>query len=327
MTITQDRPSVDGGAPQPTSGPKVEVLFREAHQRRRRRRLLAATLSLLLLASVLAIGIGTSGGTPHRSPPTTTHALSTAAVITATRKAATAQVSLTLRLTSPGGPTCTADASGRLDFRRRRLALATTRAPRCGYSPFTIRAFQSVVYSRGPTVWCRASSCGPASITRPWLSEPIGEFVGPIRATGLMRTPYLLTLLRALPARLHPLGGHDSQGLTEYVTATSLSQIDALASEASGPERDALMGLPGIGTGLDGLAPSAIRIRATLWVDPHHRLVRLSVTQPLKVAAPRGSETSSGYVVTSSSTNTMVLSHFGVPARIQQPPGASVNAA
>ena len=282
---------------------EAEALIEEA-RRHRRRRWMGGVGSIGVVGLVLALLVtfwpyGSSALRPlPRSGPG-----SAVAIETAMQSAGPTNISVIARMTTvlcpqPGR----AISRGSFDIAEQSIALTTVSARgdgTCGlnYVGNQVRQFGTSQYV---LLGCRTQG------GRPWERNTlapvlcgVGGQVG--EAVGVVQTPYLLTLIAALP-KVQNVGTHHLHGqvVTEYRGATTLESFELTAERLAPPGRSAVMMTAGLGIG--NVPPaSSIPIQVTFSVDSSDRLVGLTASQPFYLVPTAERGPAEGFQLQSSS--------------------------
>jgi hypothetical protein len=284
MSLTLDR------APGPSG---TEALIKEA-RRHRRRRWLGGVGFIGVVGLVLAVlvTLWPFGSSPLRPLPRSGTG-SAAAIETAMQSAGPTNISVIATMTTVQCPQQgRAISRGSFDIAEQSIALTTVSVRGDGVCRLDsvgnqVRQFGTSQY------WlsgCRTQGC------RPWYRGTLAPVICGVgfgqdgEAVSVVQTPYLLTLIAALPTVQNVGTRHfHGQVVTEYRGATTLKTFQLTAQRLAPPGRSAVMMTAGLGIG--NLPPAtSIPIEVTFSVDSSDRLVGLTASQPfyLVPTAERG---------------------------------------
>jgi hypothetical protein len=270
----------------------TEALIEEARRHRRRRWLggvcFIGVVGLVLTLLVTLWPFGSSALRPlPRSGPG-----SAAAIETAMRSAGPTNISVIASMTTvlcpqPGR----AISRGSFDIAERSIALTTVSAR--GDGTCALDYVGNQVRQFGTSQYLLLSP--PLKPHRPWERNTLAPVICGVggqvgEAVSVVRTPFLLTLIAALP-KVQNVGTYHLHGqvVTEYRGATTLESFQRTAARLAPPGRSAVMMTAGLGIGNVPPATS-IPIQVTFLVDSSDRLVGLTASQPyyLVPTAERG---------------------------------------
>ena len=273
----------------------TEALIEEARRHRRRRWLGGVGfigvvgLVLALLVTVWPFGSSALRPLPRSGPG------SAAAIETAMRSAGPTNISVIATLTD--NVRCPQQGRaiyrGSLDIAEQSIVLTAVSATTGLGGTCSLDSVGNQVRQFGTSQYLLLSP--PLKPHRPWERNTlapvlcgVGGQVG--EAVGVVQTPYLLTLIAALP-KVQNVGTHHLHGqvVTEYRGATTLERFQLTAERLAPPGRSAVMMTAGLGIG--NVPPaSSIPIQVTFSVDSSDRLVGLTASQPyyLVPTAERG---------------------------------------
>jgi hypothetical protein len=296
-------------------------LIEEARQHKRRRYGIMAALVLLLalglLVGLVAGGVGLGDSTPSGVVPKTP--LNAPQITAATGAAELAGVSVVNRNSSPGCPWSQTKSIGTIDFARAAIALTTITARSAyGLCPNEVgeqtRQFGTVVYHTVLPPQCNPKTCHtnptylpPAS--KPWVEQGSSQYPGG-EIVSVLSTPFALVMLKAFPtsAAIGGTGSLHGEPVREYSETVSLAKLEAILNATEGITHRALLGYLSPAGALP--PPKAIPVTMRLWVDSSHRVVRLSMTQPIYFVNYRSGASEGGPELVPSQYNGQVASDY-----------------
>jgi hypothetical protein len=303
MSLTLER------APGPSG---TEALIEEARRHRRRRWLggvgFIGVVGLVLALLVTLWPFGSSALRPlPRSGPG-----SAAAIETAMRSAGPTNISVIAALTDKAR--CPqqgrAISKGRFDIAEQSIVLTTVSATTGLRGTCALDSVGNQVRQFGTSQYllpgCRTQRCPPFAPHRPWERNTLAPVICGVggqvgEAVGVVQTPFLLTLIAALP-KVENVGTHHLYGqvVTEYRGSTTLENFQRTAERLASPGRNAVMMTAGLGIGNVPPATS-IPIQVTFSVDSADRLVGLTASQPFYLVPTAEIGPASGFQLQSSS--------------------------